>query len=40
MQEIFRSVLRLDNGRIVLTDKPEGERFETVAYKKTRLVLQ
>lgn len=39
MQEIFRSVLRLDNGRIVLTDKPEGERFETVAYKKNQTCI-
>ncbi len=39
MHEIFRSVLKLDNGRVSLTDKPEGERFETVAYRKNQTCI-
>lgn len=39
MQEIFRSVMKLDNGKIILTGKPEGERFETVAYRKNQTCI-
>jgi len=39
MQDIFRSVMKLDGGRITLPEKPAGERFETVVYRKNQTCI-
>lgn len=39
MQEIFRSVTKLNNGKITLTGKSEKEHFETVAYRKNQTCI-
>lgn len=39
MQDIFRSVLETRDGRIMLTGKPAGERFETAAYCKNQTCI-
>lgn len=39
IQDIFRSVFRLENGNIILEGKPESERFETAAYRKNQTCI-
>lgn len=39
MQDIFRSIMKLRDGKITLCAKPVGERFETVAYRKNHTCI-
>lgn len=39
IQDIFSLVMKVEDGRVVLIDKPEGERFETVAYRKNQTCI-
>lgn len=39
IQEIFRSVFEVEDGRVKLAGKPEKERFETAVYRKNQTCI-
>ena len=39
IQDVLRAVMRLKDGRIILENKPVGERFETVVYRKNQTCI-
>lgn len=39
IQDVLRAVMRLKDGRITLENKPVGERFETVVYRKNQTCI-